>query len=53
MKTKQNAELCIEGRHDPCIVHRARVVIDSVTAIGFVDLLLEQFGKSYFQGERK
>lgn len=53
MKTMQDAELCIEGRHDPCIVHRARVVIDSVTAMGLVDLLLEQFGKDYFQGERK
>ena len=53
MKTKENAELIIEGRHDPCIVHRARVVIDSVIAIGLVDLLIERFGIQYFAGVKK
>lgn len=43
----------IEGRHDPCIVHRARVVIDSVIAIGLVDLLLSRYGQFYFHEERK
>lgn len=41
---KKNAELQIEGRHDPAIVHRARVVIDSVIAIGLLDLLTQRFG---------
>lgn len=33
--------LCIEGRHDPAIIHRARVVVDSVLALGILDLLME------------
>ena len=32
-------ELRIEGRHDPCIVPRARVVQDAVTAFVLLDLL--------------
>ncbi|MDF9825272.1 chorismate synthase [Breznakia sp. PF5-3] len=43
-KTKENTVLQIEGRHDPAIVHRARVVIDSVIAIGLLDLLTQRFG---------
>lgn len=37
--TKENIKLKIQGRHDPAIIHRARVVIDSVVAIGLLDLL--------------
>ncbi|MEG1924461.1 MAG: chorismate synthase [Ruthenibacterium sp.] len=37
-ETKQNAALQISGRHDPCIVHRARVVQDSLCALGVADL---------------
>ena len=36
--------LQLEGRHDPAIIHRARVVVDSVTAIGLVDLFTERYG---------
>lgn len=36
---KKNAELVIEGRHDPCIVQRAVPVIEAVTAIGILELL--------------
>lgn len=43
----------IEGRHDPCIVHRVRVVLDSVIAITLVDLLLSRYGQFYFNEERK
>lgn len=43
----------IKGRHDPCIVHRARTVIDSVIAVGLVDLLLTRYGQFYFNEERK
>lgn len=39
---KEPVELTIEGRHDPCIAHRARVVIDSVCAIGIVDLMMSR-----------
>lgn len=36
---KINEELNIEGRHDPCIVQRAVPVIESVAAIGMLELL--------------
>lgn len=49
---RENTELTIEGRHDPCIVHRARVVIDSMIAIGLVDLLIERYGLYAFAGEK-
>ncbi|MBO4453343.1 MAG: chorismate synthase, partial [Clostridia bacterium] len=29
----------VPGRHDPCIVHRARAVVDCVTALAVYDLL--------------
>lgn len=34
-----NTELNIKGRHDPCIVRRARVVIDSLVALALLDLI--------------
>ena len=40
----KNVKLNIEGRHDPAIIHRARVVVDSVVAIGLVDLFCERYG---------
>ncbi len=49
IQTKENCTLEIEGRHDPCIVHRIRVVLDSVVAIGLVDLLMERYGIDYFR----
>ncbi|MBR5437610.1 MAG: chorismate synthase, partial [Clostridia bacterium] len=48
-KEKTNEELLIEGRHDPAIIHRARVVIDSVTALTLCDLLITRFGTDYFK----
>lgn len=39
INTKENAELQIDGRHDPCIVQRALPVIEAVTAIGLLDLM--------------
>lgn len=44
MQTKKNVDFSIVGRHDPAIIHRARVVIDSVTAIALVDLASMRFG---------
>ncbi|GAA0076853.1 chorismate synthase [Clostridium sp. CTA-5] len=37
---KKDENLKIEGRHDPCIVQRAVPVIESVAAIGLLDLIL-------------
>ena len=44
------ALLNIEGRHDPCILHRARVVQDSAVAFGLLDLLTQRYG-ILWQGE--
>lgn len=47
MEKRENTSLVIKGRHDPCIVHRVRIVIDSLIAFGLLDLLIEQFGKAW------
>ena len=47
---RQNADIQINGRHDPAIVHRARVVADSVTALALYDLLAVRFGTDWFGG---
>ena len=44
---KENAVLEIKGRHDPAIIHRARVVVDSVTALVFCDILAGRFGTDW------
>ncbi len=44
IQTHENTLLQIEGRHDPAIIHRARVVVDSMIAIGLVDLFAERYG---------
>ncbi len=44
---KENAQLALEGRHDPVIVHRAAVVVDSVTALVLCDLLALRFGTDW------
>ena len=41
---RENAELQIHGRHDPAIIHRARVVVDSVAALVVCDLLACRYG---------
>lgn len=40
--THEACKLTIEGRHDPAIIHRARVVVDSVLALGILDLIMER-----------
>jgi chorismate synthase len=42
--------LTLGGRHDPAIVHRARVVADSVTALVLCDALTQRFGTDYLGG---
>ena len=37
-------KLTLRGRHDPAIIHRARVVVDSVTALVLADLIVQRFG---------
>ena len=40
----ENTELSIHGRHDPLIVPRAVVVVESMTALTLADLLLQNMG---------
>lgn len=39
-----------EGRHDPAIIHRARVVQDAATAIVLCDMLCMRYGTDYLKG---
>ena len=47
MQTLENTTLLSKGRHDPCIVHRARVVVDCVTALTICDLLAGRYGSDW------
>lgn len=47
IEKNENSKLIINGRHDPCIVHRAAVVVSSVTAIALCDLLLQKYGTDW------
>ena len=42
-----NTTLAARGRHDPCIVHRAAVVVESVTALVIADMLASKFGTDW------
>lgn len=42
LSQKEAATLVIQGRHDPCIAHRAVPVVEAVTALVLLDLLLEE-----------
>ncbi|MBR2043413.1 MAG: chorismate synthase [Clostridia bacterium] len=45
----ENVTLSVKGRHDPCIVHRARVVVDSIAALTLADLLVGRYGTDYLK----
>ena len=47
----ENTEITIQGRHDPAIVHRARIVVDSVTALVLADALASAHGRQWL-GEK-
>lgn len=51
MNTKENVSFQIQGRHDPAIIHRARVVVDSVTAIILADMLALRYGTDWLYEE--
>lgn len=44
LNNMENTSLTIEGRHDPAIVHRARAVVDSMTALVVADLMCQRYG---------
>ncbi len=47
ISTMTDTTLAARGRHDPCIVHRAAVVIESVTALVLADALSAKFGTDW------
>ena len=47
MFAHSDAVLELKGRHDPAIIHRARVVVDSVTAIALADMLVTKYGTDW------
>lgn len=51
IETMENETLQIHGRHDPAIVPRARVVVDSMTAIVLADMLALRYGTDWLLGE--
>jgi chorismate synthase len=46
-ETMENVELEIKGRHDPAIVHRARAVVDALTALVIADLICIEKGTGW------
>lgn len=49
MRGFENTTLSAAGRHDPCIVHRARIVIDSITALTLCDILSLRHGTDWLK----
>ena len=45
--TGENAVTEIRGRHDPAIIHRARIVVDSLCAFVLADLMTGRFGTDF------
>lgn len=45
--TGNNVKLNIKGRHDPAIIHRARIVVDMMTAIVLGDFIITAYGGDY------
>lgn len=43
IENKEDTKLQIEGRHDPCIVPRAVVVIEAIAALALLDLMEGEF----------
>ena len=44
---RENAIIEAKGRHDPAIIHRVRVVQDSVTALALADILIGRFSTDW------
>lgn len=47
LKTMENATIEINGRHDPAIIHRARAVVDAMTAFVLADMLEQAYGRDW------
>lgn len=47
LRNYENTTLQIKGRHDPAIIHRARVVVDSAAALVLCDQLALRYGTDF------
>ena len=47
MQSRTDTTLLATGRHDPCIVHRAAVVVEAVTALTVCDILAGRHGTDW------
>ncbi len=45
--TNEDKTIEIQGRHDPAIIHRARVVVDSAVALAVCDMLALRYGTDW------
>ncbi len=45
----ENVQLNITGRHDPAIIHRARAVVDALTAFVIADMYYSTYGRKWFE----
>ena len=48
MAKKENVDLEIKGRHDPAIIRRISVVVNSLLALVLADELEKRYGVDYF-----
>lgn len=51
LEDMRNTAIAITGRHDPAIIHRARAVQDSVTALVIADLIFQTHGYMWLAPE--
>ncbi len=50
LATGTDTEIAIKGRHDPAIIHRARIVLDSMIALVLADALSLRYGTDWLAG---
>lgn len=53
LSSKENTEIRIQGRHDPAIIHRARIVVDAMSAFVLCDFLIGRYGNVWSAGGGK
>ncbi|MBE5816809.1 MAG: chorismate synthase [Clostridiales bacterium] len=49
LKNMCNTTIIATGRHDPCIVHRAAVVVECASAIALADMLVSRYGEEWLK----
>ncbi len=46
--SNENTKIAIKGRHDPAIIRRICVVVDSIVALALCDILAQRYGTDVF-----